>query len=110
MGKRPSNRQAEEGNSMSPHSIGADKMLATKLDRVERRARADRGSTFNNLGHTVDIEFLRQSYERLDGSKAVGIDGMTKEMYGKKLDVNLSERSEERRVGKESRSRWTPYH
>ena len=26
------------------------------------------------------------------------------------LDVNLAERSEERRVGKECRSRWSPYH
>jgi hypothetical protein len=67
MGKRPSNRHAEEGNSMSPHSTGADKMLATKLDRVERRARADRASTFNNLGHILDLDLLRQSYGKLDG-------------------------------------------
>ena len=26
------------------------------------------------------------------------------------LDENLKERSEERRVGKECRSRWSPYH
>jgi RNA-directed DNA polymerase len=76
---------------MSPHSIGADKMLPTKLDRVERRARADRGSTFNNLGHIVDLEHLRQSYDKLDGSKAVGPDDMTKEKYGKNLDINLNE-------------------
>ena len=26
------------------------------------------------------------------------------------VDVNLADRSEERRVGKECRSRWSPYH
>jgi RNA-directed DNA polymerase len=66
-------------------------MLPTKLDRIEMRARKDRASTFNNLGHILDLDLLRQSYGKLDGSKAVGIDGMTKEKYGRGLDVNLTE-------------------
>ena len=38
--------------------------------------------------------------------------GQKKELHGKKwvLLKNISARSEERRVGKECRSRWSPYH
>jgi len=32
---------------------------------------------------------LKQQYKELDGKKAVGIDGVTKEEYGKNLDANL---------------------
>ena len=31
-------------------------------------------------------------------------------VYIEKLDVEADSRSEERRVGKECRSRWSPYH
>jgi retron-type reverse transcriptase len=34
---------------------------------------------------------LELSFHSLDGSKAVGIDGMTKEKYGENLDENLSQ-------------------
>lgn len=90
MGKGPSNRQAERGNKVSPHSIGA-KALATKLDRVEQRSRQDKGTVFNNLGHLIDLELLRKCYDNLDGTKAVGIDGISKEAYGKNLKDNLQQ-------------------
>ena len=35
--------------------------------------------------------------------------GFTQEMLAEKMNVSRS-RSEERRVGKECRSRWSPYH
>ena len=63
--------------------------LLTKLDRLEKRSQADHGTVFNNLGHLINIEMLRLCYHGLDGSKAVGIDGMTKEMYAKTLAENL---------------------
>lgn len=34
---------------------------------------------------------LRESYQELDGKKALGIDGVTKEIYGKKLEENLQD-------------------
>jgi group II intron reverse transcriptase/maturase len=63
--------------------------LPTKLDRVERRSQQDRNAVFNNLGHIIDIDLLRDCYHGLDGTKAVGIDGITKEDYGKNLEENL---------------------
>lgn len=65
--------------------------MATKLDRVERRSRQDKSTVFNNLGHLIDLELLRKCYNSLDGNKAVGIDGISKEVYGKNLKDNLQE-------------------
>ena len=38
------------------------------------------------------------------------IKGQLKEMVRGSVEETLNERSEERRVGKECRSRWSPYH
>ncbi len=56
-----------------------------------KRSKQDRGAEFNNLGHIIDINLLRECYHSLDGSKAVGIDKVTKEEYGKKLKENLEQ-------------------
>ncbi|MEK7699125.1 MAG: group II intron reverse transcriptase/maturase, partial [Planctomycetota bacterium] len=53
------------------------KGLPTKLDRIEGRSRRDRKTVFNNLGHVIDKDMLRRCFRGLDGSKAVGIDGVT---------------------------------
>lgn len=73
---------------MSQHSKVA-KTLPTKLDRVERRARQDSRCVFNNLGHIIDVELLRQCFMGLDGNKATGIDGINKDTYGRGLENNL---------------------
>ena len=66
-------------------------ILRTKLERVMERSKQNRDAQFNNLGHIIDLELLRQCYLSLDGSKATGIDGVTKEEYGKELDKSLQE-------------------
>lgn len=63
--------------------------MSTKLDRVELRSRRDRETVFNNLGYLIDLDLLRGCFDNLDGNKAVGIDGITKEEYGKNLAENL---------------------
>lgn len=73
-----------ESTQQRDHNI-----LRTKLERVMERSKQDRGAEFNNLGHIIDLNLLRQCYRSLDGSKAVGIDKVTKEEYGKKLNENL---------------------
>jgi RNA-directed DNA polymerase len=45
---------------------------------------------FNNIGHVIDIDMLRETYQELDGNKAIGIDGVTKEVYGQRLEKNLA--------------------
>ena len=44
---------------------------------------------FNNLGYLINLEMLRSCHHGLDGSKAVGIDGVTKEEYEQNLEENL---------------------
>ena len=44
---------------------------------------------FNNLLQHFNAETLREAYHALDGSKAVGVDGITKDHYGRKLEENL---------------------
>lgn len=46
---------------------------------------------FNNLGHLINLELLRTCYHGLDGTKAVGMDGITKEKYGQNLEGNLKQ-------------------
>lgn len=60
----------------------------TKLERIGERAKLEKDAVFNNLGHAVDLDLLRECYRQLDGKKAVGIDGETKATYGEKLEEN----------------------
>jgi RNA-directed DNA polymerase len=66
------------------------KGLNTKLERVEIRSRANPSAIFNNLGHVLDLDLLRTCFHSLDAKKAVGVDKITKEMYGIKLETKLA--------------------
>lgn len=39
---------------------------------------------FTSLGHLINKEMLENCHVQMDGTKAVGIDGVTKEEYGRK--------------------------
>jgi RNA-directed DNA polymerase len=80
------------------HSI-VNKTLNTKLDRIEQRSRKDPQGMFENLGHALDLDLLRTCYHSLDARKAVGVDGITKEQYGKNLEANLKDLLERIRNG-----------
>lgn len=44
---------------------------------------------FTSVGHLLNREMLKDCHEKMDGDKAVGIDGVTKEEYGRNLEENL---------------------
>lgn len=44
---------------------------------------------FKNIFQHFNVENLHQAFAAIDGSKAVGIDRITKDQYGKDLDSNL---------------------
>lgn len=74
--------------------MGATESLnatATKLERIAWLSAADPTKTFDNLMHHVNVESLQECYHLLNGMKAVGIDGVTKDNYGENLDSNLRE-------------------
>ena len=43
---------------------------------------------FTSLGHLINKEMLKSCHTQMDGTKAVGIDGITKEEYGRSLEEN----------------------
>ena len=44
---------------------------------------------FTSIGHLINKELLMECHKTMDGKKAVGIDGVTKEDYGRNLEENL---------------------
>jgi group II intron reverse transcriptase/maturase len=69
--------------------------VATDLTRIGKRARKEPGLVFTNLYHHIyDVDNLRACYENLDADKATGVDGVTKEEYGRNLEENLRDLSE----------------
>ena len=63
----------------------------TKLSLISGRARRDRNFQFTSLMHLLNEDFLRDCYNSLNRNKAVGIDDVTKEEYGKHLGENLEQ-------------------
>ena len=58
---------------------------------LSERSAQNKEFVFNNLGHLLWVDMLRELYHQLDGGKAVGIDGVTKVDYGANLEQNLDD-------------------
>ena len=88
----------------SPFFFGANKnMLNKRADKLELLRIAEAVA----LEKSIDKELIINSME-------TGIAKAAKSKFGQdneiKVLINRDNRSEERRVGKECRSRWSPYH
>ena len=59
------------------------------LRRVKEAARRDRRVRFTALLHHVNVESLRESFDRQRRHAASGVDGATVESYGEHLEENL---------------------
>jgi RNA-directed DNA polymerase len=67
------------------------KSWSTKLDRIGELSAQDRGIVFTNIGHLINADMLKEQFQQLDRKKAIGIDGVTKDAYGQRLDENINE-------------------
>jgi len=68
--------------------------MSTNLRRIGEKARSHPKLVFTSLYHHIhDVDNLRACYDALPGNRAVGMDGVTKEEYGKDLEDNLSDLS-----------------
>ena len=65
--------------------------METKLERISQLSRENPDMVFTSIGHLINRELLKKCHEEMDKDKAVGIDGVTKEEYGKRLDENLED-------------------
>ncbi len=64
--------------------------MSTNLRWIGEKARKEPKLVFTSLYHHVtDVDNLRACYDALPANRAVGVDGVTKEDYGKDLEENL---------------------
>ncbi len=75
---------------MSVLSNDGIKTWLTKLDRISELSAGQHDIVFNNLGHILDYDLLKELYTNLDGRKAVGVDKVSKEAYGENLIEHLT--------------------
>jgi group II intron reverse transcriptase/maturase len=68
--------------------------VGTELTRIGEKARKEPSLVFTSLYHHIyDVDNLRACYDTLDADKATGVDGVTKEEYGRDLEENLRDLS-----------------
>ena len=60
-----------------------------KLSSISLCAKGDSTFKFTSLSHHLNVEFLKDCYNHLDRNKAVGVDSISWEEYGKGLDKKL---------------------
>jgi RNA-directed DNA polymerase len=65
--------------------------MSLKLQKVVERARAEPDGRFHSLAHLIDVPALEAAYRRIRKGAAVGVDGVTKEQYGRALESNLQD-------------------
>lgn len=69
--------------------------MTRELTRIGQVARKDGKARFTSIYHFVtDVEHLRASYEEIEAGKAPGVDGVSKEGYGERLEENLRDLSD----------------
>ena len=69
--------------------VGEKKIMGTKLERISQLSTENPEMVFTSIGHLINKELLKECHGKMDGDKAVGIDGVTQEEYGKNLEENL---------------------
>ena len=64
---------------------------------------------FTSIGHLINKELLKECHEKMEGEKAVGIDGVSKEEYGRNLEENLENqvgRLKQKSIGPSPQGGW----
>jgi RNA-directed DNA polymerase len=73
--------------------------ISTRLERIATLARQFPGSPLTTLSHHIDIEWLREAYQRTRKDGARGIDGQSAEEYAADLEGNLQRLLERAKTG-----------
>jgi len=73
--------------------MSQSQLFLNRWARIRLKA-GDETVVFNNLLTHIDRHSLREAYNALDGSKALGIDRISKCDYGKQLEDNLNNLAE----------------
>ena len=93
----PSARELLGRNATRP----SRRMFAsTQLGKVAERARQEPAGRFHALAHLIDKDALHRAFVRLRAEAAVGVDGVTKEMYDRDREVHLQDLHGRLRTGR----------
>jgi RNA-directed DNA polymerase len=63
--------------------------MSPGLVKVVERAQREPEGRFHALAHLIDVPALERAYRRQRANAAVGVDGVTKEQYGRERAANL---------------------
>jgi RNA-directed DNA polymerase len=63
--------------------------VSTRQQRIAMLARQGPQMAFTSLAHHIDIDWLREAYNRTRKDRAVGVDGQTAQEYAANLEGNL---------------------
>src|SRR6266850_5894268 len=63
--------------------------VSTKQERIAGLAKQSPQMAFTSLAYLLDIEWLKEAYQRTRKDGAVGVDGVTAEEYEQDLEGNL---------------------
>jgi group II intron reverse transcriptase/maturase len=63
--------------------------LPDRWSRISLRAQ-NGSSVFNNIQTHINVDSLKEAFKAIDGSKALGVDGISKSVFGKNLEENLA--------------------
>jgi len=63
--------------------------MATGLNRIREMSLKDPNMVFTSVYHMINYDLLYKCYKALDGSKASGVDNVTKAEYAENLEENL---------------------
>lgn len=72
-------------------TIETYQLTSTKLNRITWLSKQDSEKEFHCLMHLFNEESLTESFHGLDAKKAVGVDGVSKAIYGRDLINNIKE-------------------
>ena len=65
--------------------------METKLARISEMSAEHPELIFTSIGHLINVELLTECHRSMDRKKAVGIDGITKDVYEVNLKRNLED-------------------
>ena len=63
--------------------------VSTKQERIAGLAKQSPQMAFTSLAYLMDIDWLKEAYQRTRKDGAVSVDGMTAEAYERELEGNL---------------------
>jgi RNA-directed DNA polymerase len=75
----------------TPAGLSAGEQVSSELGRVREVARRDRQARFTALLHHVSVGRLRRAFGELNPQASAGVDLVTWQEYGRRLEANLED-------------------